>query len=231
MLILFDIDATLITTARAGIRAMGEAGRALFGPSFDESRAEYAGRLDPLIMHDLLAAHGQPADAAAIARFRAAYKRHLEALLENGGRARPCPGVIELLERLAHESSAALGLLTGNFPETGALKLTAGGVDPSRFEIRVWGEDSPHDPPAREHLPPVAMARYRARFGRAIDAARVTIVGDTPHDVSCGKAHGCRVLAVATGHFTSEELSRAGADLAVRDLSDTETIARWLLTP
>ena len=56
MLILFDVDATLITTSRTGIQAMGLAGRAAFGDSFDEHRVEYAGRLDPLIIADLLTA-------------------------------------------------------------------------------------------------------------------------------------------------------------------------------
>lgn len=229
MLILFDIDSTLLTTGGAGIRAMGGAGRGLYGEAFDERRVEYAGRLDPLIIADLLASHGISPTLVAMSSFRAAYREHLEALLGEAEIANPCPGVSSLLGDLSAREGLTLGLLTGNFPETGAIKLRAGGIDPEMFTITAWGCDSPHDPPAREHLPPVAMSRYHEAFGRALDPAEVTIIGDTPHDVSCGKAHGCRVLGVGTGLFTAAELSGAGADLAVETLEGVEEISGWLV--
>lgn len=228
VLILFDVDATLITTSRTGIAAMGEAGRERFGADFDENRVEYAGRLDPLIIADLLGAHGREVTDAAIQDFRAGYRDHLVRLLSRPGVANPCPGVVELLAALRRDATRTLGLLTGNFPETGAIKLRASGIEPDDFPIQVWGCDSPHSPPAREHLPPVGMRRFRERFGREIDGADVTIVGDTPHDISCARAHGCRSLGVATGRFDVEALVAAGADRAVRDLSETEEMVRWL---
>lgn len=230
MLILFDIDATLITTGGAGIAAMGHAGRALFGEQFDERSVEYAGRLDPLIITDLLAAHALEPTAEEMGRFRAAYHEHLGVLLAASGVSRPCPGVIELLDVLAKAEGVTLGLLTGNFPETGALKLKAGGIDPARFAVAAWGCDSPIEPPAREHLPLVAMERYRVLHNREVLAEHVTIVGDTPHDVACAKAHGCRVLGVATGMFPVKALVAAGADRVVETLEDTEDIARWLVS-
>lgn len=231
MLILFDVDATLITTSRAGILAMGCAGRELYGPGFDESRVEYAGRLDPLIIADLLRAHGHGASEGEIEGFRAGYRAHLEVLLADRSKARPCPGVLGLLDALeSAEPGPTLGLLTGNFPETGAIKLRASGVSPERFSIQVWGCDSPRTPPARDHLPLVAMDRYLAAFGRALAPGEVTIVGDTPHDIACARAHGCRSLGVATGQFSVEQLRAAGADLAVGDLSATASLAAWLLS-
>jgi len=229
MLILFDIDATLITTSRTGIWAMGEAGRALYGPHFDEHVVEYAGRLDPLIIRELLAHHSQPINDATVAGFRAAYKHHLETKIHQPGLAQMCPGISELLDALERDARATLGLLTGNFPETGAVKLRASGVNPDRFALAAWGNDSPYDPPARDHLPPVAMRRYREKFQRDIDPRQVTIIGDTPHDIRCAHAHGCRALGVATGHFSVDQLKEACADHAVSDLSDTKAVMTWLL--
>ena len=83
-------------------------------------------------------------------------------------------------------------------------------------------------PPCRTHLPAVGMARYRERHGE-IECERVTIIGDTPHDVACAKAHGCRCLGVATGSFSHDDLSRAGADLVLADLSGTKEVVGWLL--
>lgn len=229
MLILFDVDATLITTSRTGIAAMGDAGRDLFGPSFDETRVEYAGRLDPLIIADLHRAHGLEPDEAAMRRFRAAYLGRLEQRLSVPGLARPCPGVPELLIGLSGMDSVVLGLLTGNYPETGSVKLRAAGIDPGRFPIRVWGDESPSTPPTRADLPQVALDRYRALAGR--EPVDVVIVGDTPHDVACAKAHRCRALGVATGPFGVSALRAAGADHAVEFLTPTSEVIRWLTTP
>lgn len=228
MLILFDVDATLITSHRAGVHAMGAAGRALFGDGFDEHRVEYAGRLDPLIIADLLVAHGQASGPAEVDRFREAYGAHLPAAVE--GQAKACPGVFELLDALEAAAPApTLALLTGNYPETGRIKLEAAGVGVDRFAIHVWGCDSPHVPPARSHLPPVALERYRAHAQRELEAGDVTVIGDTPHDVACARDNGMRSIGVATGLFSRGQLAESGADLAVDDLTDTEGIMRWIM--
>jgi phosphoglycolate phosphatase-like HAD superfamily hydrolase len=137
--------------------------------------------------------------------------------------------VPELLDALEAIDEVTLGLLTGNMPDTGAIKLNACGIDLERFAVRVWGSDSPHDPPAREHLPAIGIERYLQLHGTPIQQDRVTIIGDTPHDIACARAHDCRVLAVATGSYTIDDL--AHADRAVDDLSDTQEILRWLTSP
>ncbi|TVQ77331.1 MAG: hypothetical protein EA380_07480, partial [Phycisphaeraceae bacterium] len=198
MLILFDIDGTLLTTSGVGIHAMGAAGRRLYSADFDEHCVEYAGRLDPLIITDLLIKHDQEPTPEAIERFRHAYGSELEALLHTPGIAQPCPGVVELIDTLEQIESLTLGLLTGNYPETGRRKLSACGLDPDRFPIAAWGCDSPHNPGAREHLPPVAIDRFHRTGARRIGPEQVVIIGDTPHDIACGRAHACRTIGVAT---------------------------------
>jgi phosphoglycolate phosphatase-like HAD superfamily hydrolase len=229
MLLLFDIDGTMIRTTGAGIRAMLRAGRELFGPHFNADGVEFGGRLDPLIIHEMLAASGidpRPEHARAI---RAAYRRHLPACLDEAPVKTALPGVLDLLAALRASDAATLGLLTGNFAETGAIKLRACGIDPDWFAVQVWGDESPHDPPRRDHLPPLGLARYRDRRGR--DPAHTVVIGDTPHDVACALAHGCRALGVGTGQFTPESLLAAGADRAVPDLADTADILAWLAHP
>jgi len=217
----------MITTGGAGIRAMVAAGRELFGPAFTAEGIPVAGRLDPLIMGEMLDAARVPRSADNLASFRRTYARHLVAHLDPQ-RGRALPGVLPLLDALAERHGITLGVLTGNFEETGSLKLRHCGIDPARFHIAVWGDDSPHDPPARDHLPGVGLERYRARFGRGIDPRRVTVIGDTPHDVSCARAHGCRSLAVATGSFTMQQLEEAGADAVVPSLERTHELVHWL---
>lgn len=231
MLILFDIDATLLSTQRAGVLAMGDAGRELFGPAFDEDCIDYAGRLDPLIIADLLRAHDRPTAAPDIEMFRAGYRKHLFERLKTPGVARALPGVPELLDAVERAAGVTIGVLTGNYADTGAGKLAAAGIDVDRFAVRVWGDESPFDPPARDHLPGVALDRHAAMSGSRLPGERVLIVGDTVHDVACARAHGCRSLGVATGKYSREDLLASGADRAENDLTDTGGLLEWIMTP
>lgn len=226
MLLLFDIDATLISTSRAGIHALEAAGQELFGPSFSTSRIEFAGRLDPLIIAELLTQHGQAPTPEAMQAMRRVYGAHLAQRLRNPVGCQALPGVLALLEQLRPRTDVTLGLLTGNFAETGSIKLRACGIDPDWFPIRVWGDESPHSPPARTHLPPIGLRRYEEHHRRRPPGA--VIIGDTPHDVACAKAHGLRCLGVGTGQFSPDDLRRAGADRAEPNLSDTPSILAWL---
>lgn len=229
MLILFDIDGTLLTSSGVGIRAMGAAGRRLYSNHFDEHCIEYAGRLDPLIIADLLIKHDQQPTPEAIEQFRHAYGAELEALLQTPGIAQPCPGVVDLVDALEQVEQVTLGLLTGNYPETGRRKLSACGLDPDRFPIAAWGSDSPHTPAAREHLPPVAIERFHHTSARRIGPEQVVIIGDTPHDIACARANACRAIGVATGRYSVADLSSSGADLALETLADTRGIIEWIM--
>lgn len=230
MLIFFDIDGTLITTSGVGIRAMLDAGRDLHGAAFRVEGVPFAGRLDPLIIRDLLSLNGVPLGEPRETAFRDAYRRRLTEYLVPGiGKA--LPGVMPLLDALEAEPGATNALLTGNFADTGTMKLAACGIDAARFSIQVWGDHSPHDPPARDHLPGVGLGRYRELQGRDLDPAHAVVIGDTPHDVACAKAHGCRSIGVATGQFSPDQLRASGADLAVPTLADTGALVRWIMSP
>ena len=232
MLILFDIDLTLLESGGSGIQAIDAAARETFGDDCNADGLNFGGQLDPLIMGAMLRRAGLEPNAERLDAIASRYIEILSGRLKPGG-ARTLPGVTDLLDALDRALSPAptLGLLTGNLEPSGTLKLIAAGLDPDRFDVRVWGSDSPHQPPARDHLPPVGMARYAEARGQAIEPERVVVIGDTEHDIRCARVNGCRSLGVATGHTSLDTLREAGADLAVPDLSATEEILAWLLDP
>jgi phosphoglycolate phosphatase-like HAD superfamily hydrolase len=227
-LVLFDIDATLLKTDGAGVAAMETAGKELFGERFTTAGVDFAGSLDSLLFRQMLRACGVEPTPGIERELRTVYGRHLAKRLSGPTTARALAGAIELVTAVRAAEHHITGLLTGNFAETGAMKLRACGLDPDWFTICAWGDDSPHDPPDREHLPPVAMRRFHERFGTPIPAARVTIIGDTIHDVRCARASGCRSIGVATGKYSMEELRAAGADHVVPDLAETSDILAWI---
>ncbi|MFA6045427.1 MAG: HAD hydrolase-like protein [Phycisphaerales bacterium] len=232
MLLLFDIDMTLTSTGGAGMRAMKAAVSRAFGDKFVPGEVPFAGRLDPLILTDMLTSSGLVGSPEQLLEVRRSYARMLAELLAMGD-CHALPGVPALVAHLVQEQRQmphlTLGLLTGNYEETGRMKLRACRVDQTAFTVAAWGDESPHVPPKRADLVPIAMARDAALRGRTLPPHEVVIIGDTPHDVDCAKAHGCRVLGVATGHSSESELREHGADHTVPNLGDTQRVADWLL--
>jgi phosphoglycolate phosphatase-like HAD superfamily hydrolase len=222
--VLFDIDGTMLMTQRAGTQAMQEAARKLFSPSFTFDGVEIAGRLDPLIWRDVARRNGVDDHDAHHDRFRAEYGRILARNLRDNPTTTVLPGVPALIESLRRQAGVTLGVLTGNYPETGRLKIDSAGIDPDVFTVNAWGSDGTQ----RRDLPPVAMRIYR-ESGRELDPRQVVIIGDTPHDIDCARHNGCRALGVATGSFTVEQLRACGADMAVPDLTATTALVEWML--
>jgi phosphoglycolate phosphatase-like HAD superfamily hydrolase len=225
MLVLFDIDGTLLTSLRAGLAGMQMAMRELHGIEVSFEGIEIAGRLDTLIWRDLTARHSLPGDPGAHQTFRETYSRCLARVLAENNSSRALPGTHALVDAVCAAPGVTAGLLTGNYQTTGMLKVTHAGFKAESFVVNAWGDEGPD----RRSLVPVAMGRYHSRHGRAVPADRVLIIGDTPHDVDCAKAHGARVLAVATGQFTVSELQATAADRVASDLSDTAALAEWIL--
>jgi phosphoglycolate phosphatase-like HAD superfamily hydrolase len=215
-LILFDIDGTLIYTGGAGGRAMSRA----FGEvcCVDDGFAgiPMPGRTDPVILADAFARLPLPPDSRLAERFQQTYLRCLtDELADLPAAAGVLPGVFDLLRALEKRPDTTIALLTGNYAAAARLKLARFGLW-QHFAAGAFGEDAADRP----GLVDVAIARATAHGMPPVAAADVVVIGDTPLDVSCGKANGNRTVAVATGNYGVDELQDTGADAVVRDLSD-----------
>ena len=100
----------------------------------------------------------------------------------------------------------------------------AAGIDLwHRFPFGAFGDDHLD----RRDLVPVACDRGRAA-GLAMAPAGMVIIGDTPLDVDCARAHGAIAVAVATGLYSAAVLREAGADLVVETLEALAADAEWI---
>jgi len=107
-----------------------------------------------------------------------------------------------------------MGLLTGNIEKGARIKLEAFSLN-SYFPSGAFGSD--HED--RRFLLPIALRRFSKIFKTEISFNQCIIIGDTPRDVECAKPYGAKVIAVATGPYSEEELIKTEADLVVRDLT------------
>lgn len=224
-LVLFDIDGTLMRSQGVGVSAMQMAFDALYPDrGLRMQGVPVAGRLDTLIWADVLRNGGLDPAAEDQGRFRERYKAFLRERLASAV-VRRMPGVLELVERLHQGGASTVGLLTGNWEDTGLLKIATAGFTTSHFRLGAFAGDGPD----RRSLPPVAMRRCAELTGQAPRPERTIIIGDTPLDVDCAHHNGCRVIAVATGDFTMDQLRPTGADLVLETLDDVDMVERWLL--
>ncbi len=222
-LVLFDIDGTLLLSASAGRHAI----RAAFAEEFAElgffDAVRFDGKTDPQIVTELYAAAGVPEQATQqrVAELLERYLGHLEReVADRADRVQPLPGIVALLDALGQREGTVVGLLTGNIVRGAQLKLGAAGLALDRFAVGAYGSDSAHRP----DLPPIAARRAAALFGRVPSGHEVVILGDTPADVTCGQGIGARAIAVATGSYSCDQLSAAGAFAAFDTLADTDAV-------
>lgn len=221
-LVLWDIDGTLIQSGGAGERALIAALRDEFDVVGTLENIEIAGRTDRWIARRVLAKFALPDTSENVTRYLASYLRALPGELGNP-EARTLPGVRELLTILGQRGDVAQGLLTGNLRRGAEIKLSHHELW-AYFLFGAFADDAE----MRDELGPHAVRRAGELHSVEFLADRVFVIGDTPHDIACGKAIGARTIGVATGRFSVDELRGCKPTAVFQDLSDTAAVLRSL---
>jgi phosphoglycolate phosphatase-like HAD superfamily hydrolase len=215
-LLLFDIDGTLINSGGAGIESLKEVLRRQFGVIDDLRGVEIAGKTDTGIVHQILRKQNIPVTEETTALFLELYLEFLaDELPQRQGAL--LPGVAELLPRLQARPQNVLALLTGNLRRGAQLKLAHYGIW-GFFEFGAFADDH-HD---RNQLGPFAQQRARQKHAIDFAAGDIDVIGDTPHDIACGKAIGARTIAVTTGSFSRVQLAAYQPDWILDDFSEVD---------
>jgi phosphoglycolate phosphatase len=208
---LFDIDGTLLRSRdRIHYESFFESVRSVMGRELVLDGVILSGNTDPGILYDafrlaeLDPEHWQPMleDVLEHMRTTVAAQRDQMNLVK-------MPGVDEMLAYL-HNKGAALGIGTGNLESIGWLKLEVLGVR-HWFTFGGFADNFP----ARADM--IADAAKQARNIRGADAT-VCVVGDTPFDIKAAKANGLPTIAVATGHFSFDDLMEHQPEVCVSTL-------------
>jgi len=227
---LLDIDGTLLRTGGAGYAAFAETLAADFAIPQILTEVPFSGRSDRAIVADLLRAHGVEPTEENWQRFLTGYLGRLDdALVRHRGHV--LPGVAELLVALDQRGDVAIGLLTGNVREGARRKLTHynlwhwfafGGFGDEHMEragIAAAALDA-----AKSHLQVAAANGVASRNESAREHGEVIVIGDTLHDITCGRSIDARCVAVATGQVAIDELATGSPDVLLEDLSDIQPV-------
>lgn len=220
ILLLWDIDGTLIASGGAGMRALTVALKNVFGVDGSLDDIDFAGRTDRWIMRGVFRKFGIPVTEENFARYFEGYVAALPAELANP-HARVLPGVPEVLRAAAAHGHIAQGLLTGNMRRGAQVKLAHHGLW-EHFPFGAFADDSE----LRNDLGPHAVRRAQEHHRVEFAAANVWVIGDTPHDIACGKVIGARTLALATGGYSLDELHAHAPTVVLDNLANTAEVIR-----
>jgi len=229
-LVLFDIDGTLLSAGRAARDSVLAAIEEVYGWRAEpdaprQGRYDFSGKTDPQIVRELVEEDvGRERCDALLETVLLRYLGELERRLTPEAVV-PKPGIPELLRRLSADSHVTLGLLTGNVEAGARLKLEPPGFN-EYFPFGAFGSDSAD----RYQLPVLALARARRHSGRDFSGKSIVIVGDSVHDVACGRPLGVRSVAVATGPTRPERLAAESPDALLPDFSDVDAAIEAILS-
>ena len=243
---LWDVDYTLVSADGLGTRLYEVVFREMFGRELP-AVAPKAGRTDRAIILDTLAMAGLDSPRDRVDDFLATLARQVavaDGIMDV--RVRALPGASAAIAAIAaidadtatsdDAASGGVGggggrngsqggirqsVLTGNIRPLAALKLRRAGLsDHLDLDIGAYGDV--HE--VRAELVPVARLAARQAYGADFGGWSTVLVGDTPLDVEAALAAGARVVGVATGSYSQEELAAAGAHAVLPDLTDTARV-------
>ena len=225
VLLLFDIDGTLMDGGGSGRWAMEAAFAHVTGALGVGQDLPTAGRTDPAILHDMAARAGVPSNGPAMAAVVDRYLSELPGALTARG-ASDLPGVRDLLELLAGEPGCRLAVGTGNLAAGARLKLEHIALG-EHFPTGGFGDGE------TVRAVVIATARRNAsrHYGHPFAPHETVVIGDAVADIEAARANGMRVLSVATGRTPAEALAAQRPDALVPDLRDRRRIAAWLCAP
>lgn len=221
-LLLFDIDGTLISAGGAGTRALNSSFERVLGIKEAFKKFEMAGKTDIQIIKEGLYMHGVSPNSYLITKLIENYLNFLKLEINNNSKHLK-PGVLEFIQFIDKKLKYPMGLLTGNLEAGARIKLEAFGLN-IYFPFGAYGSD--HED--RNYLLPIAIERFATTLNKRIEFNQCIVIGDTPRDVQCAKPYGAKVIAVATGPFSKEELQKTDADLVIETLSEIEQIIQFL---
>ncbi|MDQ3806107.1 MAG: haloacid dehalogenase-like hydrolase [Acidobacteriota bacterium] len=229
-ILLWDIDGTLIRSARAG--AFKEYTipvlESVFGTAGRLAEMSVSGMTDLQIVAEALAGEGFTPEQirGRVAELKVRYLAELERAASDHGRGplfELLPGAREALEAADAHPRYRSALLTGNIEPAARLKMRLVGLAEFFRVPGAFGDDS-HD---RRDLPRLAQERIRRRTGLDLRPSQFIVIGDTPNDIACARHFGARAVGVGTGRMNSlATLAPHGPDALLPDLSDTELVMR-----
>jgi pyrophosphatase PpaX len=204
--VLFDLDGTLADTVELILRCFRHTMR-VHG-NVEARDADWLATMGIPLRDQLARFARDGAEVDAMVETYSTFQRRVHDDL-----VAPFPGATEVLTRI-RQGGARVGIVTSKRRAMAVRTLARCGLG-ELYDVLVGGDDVSRAKPDPE---PVVVALDR--LGLAGDVGRTLFVGDSPFDVSSGRAAGTRTAAALWGPFNRERLERERPDYYVRRLQE-----------
>lgn len=223
ILAFFDIDNTLIHSSRGHVEALLLSMAEVYDLEVRIDVINHHGMTDQEIIARILEAYGidQAVIKSGLKTCMATMCRRYSTIVKSEN-INIMDGAFNLIVKL-EQNGIDLGLVTGNLEAIARHKLKKIGLD-QFFKIGGFGSDHIK----RGELVKIAIQRAEERFGCDYNGM-VFHFGDAPQDMQAARRGGAVPIGVATGVYTSEQLTAAGAEIVLPDLGNADDILRILL--
>ncbi len=229
-LILFDIDGTLISQTGASVFEMianGEskfsfAVRKVFGLSVNIDFSTYNGYIDKSILWDCVKNSSITKEAfeKKLPVLAQAMAEYMDTIVTDTALYHAIPTARHFLDLVMNKSGIAYGILSGNVQSIAEWKLDKAGYN-HIFQFGLYGEEADD----RIELAKKVFVKADAFFHEQFSPKDVSVIGDTVHDIRCGKAIGAHTIAVMTGrHHDPVVLNAEHPDFLVDTLMDNSVL-------
>jgi phosphoglycolate phosphatase-like HAD superfamily hydrolase len=184
LVVLFDIDETLVHTGGSGARSWSAAFEKSYGVAADIGAHTSAGETDPQVARETFrGVLGREPSNEELASLYAQYLLHLADDIWRSDHYRVLPGAAEVLVRLG-DAGVILGLVSGAMEGAARTKLMPANLN-RYFLFGAYGSDSPD----RGELTTIAVEKA-ARLHGGLTPDQVYVVGDTPRDIAAAQTAG-----------------------------------------
>lgn len=226
MLLLFDVDGTLVRVGGAGRRALTRAFEAILGLKDAMNGVRLDGSTDYAIIEAAFRVHLDrvPKSQDEIDAITTAYLGFLDDELEKNTHAyEVLPGASAIAEAACASGRCAVGLATGNIEKGARRKLERGKLNDA-FAFGGYGSDAASRPALVARAIERGQAHARARLDREFSKEEIFVIGDTELDVAAARAVGAVAVGVLAGCMVKEQLIASKPDLLLDSL---EAPALW----
>lgn len=209
MLVVFDVDGTLLDSAHAIVAAMTGAyeSHGLVAPDRAAIVSVVGLSVAEAVSELSREAPDHPREAIGDA-FKRIFR---ESLAQAPNESGLYPGAAEVIDALTGRDDVLMGLATGN-SRRGVERFLAQFGYEDRFVTTQCADDAPSKP----HPAMLQQAAVEA----GVSADQVVMVGDTSFDMAMARAAGARGIGVSWGYHAPDRLRAAGADIVLDDFSE-----------
>ncbi len=225
-LVLFDIDGTLIRplTQRTALARFPYAIKETLGleVTVDAESWRFNGVVDRGILWELVKGKGVSKKDFLIQlpAMMKLFTVFLEDLSKRERLYEPINDARRLVEMAVAAPHLHIGVITGNLGDSAMWKLHYTGFH-GYFSFGLFG----HEADTRSILVKQVFEKSELHFGKKFSSKDIVIVGDTVHDVICGKSIGAITIAVTTGwKLNRQALVAQKPDLLVDSLMDERVL-------